>query len=83
MLNWYIEYSISYDIWNRIYDDGTLIYEEFIKENPEKAFYSRDGVAKFTYNGNKMETYRARALTVFREIEKIPVQVEQDHWIKW
>ena len=67
------------DTWNRIYDNGTLIYEEFIKDNPEKAFYGRDGVAKFTFKGDKIETPRARALTVFREIEKMSKQEEQEH----
>ena len=68
-----MENSIRDDAWNRIYDNGTLIYEEFIgKNNPEKAFYSRDGVAKYTYNGNEIKLTRGTALTVFREIEKMP-----------
>ena len=76
----FMQNSISDDAWNRIFDNGTLIYEEFIgKDNPEKAFYSRDGIAKYTYNGELIEKERATALTVFREIEKMSKQDEKEH----
>ena len=67
------------DIVNRIYDHGRMIKHESIKDNPEKAYYSRDGIAKFTFNGKKTDKPRAMALTVFREIEKISKQEEQEH----
>ena len=71
--------TIRDDAWNRIYDNGVMIKEEFIKDNLEKAYYSRDGVAKFTYKEEKVDKHRAMALTVFREIEKMSKIEEQEH----
>ena len=37
-------------IRNYIYDNGQLVSSEDISDTPEKAYYDRDGIAKFVDN---------------------------------